>query len=208
MLERAIQFKLNNREGKVIVSYTANEDPKESGYDYLCELGLEKDFDYSQCLGFPTMRARVSYESSGYRSLLGWIQVVTTNSKIRQNKTELIHDKYPSFSDIDFPFGSYGYLPSFYDAPSTWNPDSRRDYEWRADTFLTTFPILSRESEAVNWICGIRWGYNFDKDPKRPTLAPFDVTGSEVWNEKLTFLRQSARSWRFEAARSNSSKIS
>jgi hypothetical protein len=193
-----IPFKLNNFEGQVTVSYGKNEDPKQSGYDYLVELSLEKEFDFNQCMGFPVMRANVSYASSGYRALFGWIQIVTTVANNWQDeKTELLHDKYPSFQDIDFPFCSFSFLPSIYDAPATWNPYKRRNYTWTADTFLTTFPILSRENEEIRWVCGFKWGYYFDNDLTLPKIATLTVTDADSWNRKLPFIREHAKTWRF-----------
>jgi hypothetical protein len=196
-----IPFRLNCLEGRVTVSYGKNEDPKQTGFDYLAEHGLEKEFDFSQCVGFPVMRAKVSYAAEGYRALFGWIQVVTAVYRA-QEKTmrEIIHDKYPSYQDIDFPFGSFGFLPSFYDAPATWNPQKRKNYTWQADTFLTTFPVLSRENEEIRWICGFKWGYYFDDDPTLPKIAPFTITKADSWNEILPFLRDRAKTWRFKEA--------
>jgi hypothetical protein len=193
----SIPFKLNGFEGQIMVSYGKNNDPKLSGYDYLVELGLEKEFDLSQCIGFPIMQAKLSYASGGYRALFGWIQVVTIVTNGQNQKTELIHDKYPSFQDIDFPFCSFGFLPSIYDAPATWNPNKRKNSTWTADTFLTTFPILSRENEKIQWICGFKWGYYFDNDPTLPKLIPLSVTDGDSWNKKLPFLKEQTKTWRF-----------
>ncbi|MCL4519335.1 MAG: hypothetical protein M1587_09075 [Thaumarchaeota archaeon] len=200
MEQKVIPFELNGYEGEVAVSYDTNEDPKQSGYDYLVQLGIEKEFDYSQCLGFPTMLATLNYSGPGYRSFLGWIQVVTTEILGRDHTTELIHDRYPAYADLDFPFCSFGSQPSFFDAPSTWNPDRRKNYNWTANTFLTTTPILSRESEEIRLVCSFRWGYHFDEDSTRPKIDELEVTGEDTWNSNLAYLRRQAQSWHFREA--------
>ncbi|HMK93794.1 MAG TPA: hypothetical protein VK536_00185 [Candidatus Limnocylindrales bacterium] len=196
----SIPFQLNGRKGKVSVVLNKNMDHRRSGYDRLVQLGLLNKEDLPQVTGFPTMLANVSYDASGYRSLFGWIQMATFEKHGTKPRVDVKLDRYPSFSGINFPFVSFGPKPSVFDSPATWNPKSRKNYKLTLDTFLTTFPILSRKEESVQWICGFKWGYHFDDDPGCPYIDGPEVTAAAVWNGYLPFLGTHAKSWRFSSA--------
>jgi len=48
-------------------------------------------------------------------------------------------------------------------------------------------------------LLGFRWGYvEYDTPEQRPvSLLPLEVTGAQVWNALLSFLRKEFPKWRF-----------
>jgi hypothetical protein len=195
----SIPFTHNGRRGSVAVTYGVTDDPRVAGFDILP--GMR--FDVAQCRGYPSMRGVIdSYEGEGYRTICGWIQIVTgvRTASGKPSDTLISVDTLPAMGDIPVPFASMGNLPQMFDAPCR-NLNDYDELHWTADTFLTTVPIRSRD-EDIHRLLGFRWGYTENADPARHPVAPLPliVTGAEAWNALLPNLRKDYPSWRFAPA--------
>jgi hypothetical protein len=197
-----VPFRLRGFSGSLAVYYAANNDPAQAGFDFLGGLGFNLDL----CRGYPVIHARVEeYAGSGYRTVCGWIQVVTRYDRLsndpaaaRETKS-LSCDIAPAFQDLNLPFACYGNLPQFFDAPCH-NLNGSAELRWVADTFLTTTPLRSR-AESIECLAGFRWGYIETAGPARPPrLLPLEITGAQAWNEHLAYLRQEFSAWTFQPA--------
>jgi hypothetical protein len=201
--KRRIPFSLNGRSGSVTVSYGRNDDPVAAGFDIIPNSAV----DINLCCGYPAVHAVIdTYNGTGYRTLCGWIQVVTEKYYNSYDggkapvKTFVLADKIPSMKDIEIPFISYGLLPQFFDAPCK-NLYGQAKLWWVADTFLTTVPMMSKDEE-ISRLLGFRWGYvEYDRPEQRP-VSPLSlkVTDGRAWNGHLPFLRKKFPKWRFTDA--------
>jgi hypothetical protein len=201
--QQQIPFTLNDRPGHVAVTYGPNRDPVQAGFDALPGIS----FDLALCLGYPVMHAQIeSYAGSGYRTLCGWIQIVTRECTARGDaeRANLLCsrsvDLIPAMVGSGVPWVVHGNLPSIYDAPCL-NLGDNAELTWIADTFLTTVPLRSREAE-IHWLLGFRWGYReYDPASGKPVeLLPLQVTDGQAWHHHLDFLRGEFGSWKFGQA--------
>lgn len=199
----SIPFTLHGRTGRIAVKYGVTEDPVAAGFDIVPDLG----FDTALCRGYPTIHAVIEqYRGSGYRTLCGWIQVVTgrryhtldDDAGPADLSTDV--DRLPAMADLDLPFAGFGILPELFDAPCR-NLGGHQRLHWTADSFLTTVPMRSR-SEEIRRLAGFRWGYTeYAPSARRPVSPlPLAVTGPDAWNDLLPFLRHACGRWRFAAA--------
>jgi len=196
-----IPFTLNDRRGRVAVSYGPGQDPVQAGFDALPGL----NFDPALCLGYPVMQAQIeSYAGSGYRTLCGWIQIITRECYAKGDAEQSnLHrsrsiDLIPAMHQAGIPWVVYGNLPAIFDAPCL-NLGGHAELTWIADTFMTTVPLRSRDEE-VHWLLGFRWGYReYDPAAGKPVeLLPLQVTDGTMWNHHLDFLRQEFGDWTFK----------
>lgn len=199
---KSIPFELHGHHGKAAVYYGINADPVKAGFDFMPGMNIDIDL----CRGYPIIQASIeNYAGSGYRMLCGWIQIITSvysDSHVEgeaQTKTYQSVDVAPSMGDVDLPFATFGILPQWFDAPCL-NLGESASLHWTADTFLTTFPIRSRNEE-ISWLLGFRWGYIENDIPEqKPVILPLEVTDGQVWNRFVPFLRQEYKNWRFRNA--------
>jgi hypothetical protein len=194
-----IPFTHFGQRGTVAVTYGATDDPRVSGFDIIP--GMR--FDVAQCRGYPTMGAVIErYEGEGYRTICGWIQIVTgvRTGGGKPSETSISVDTLPAMGEIPVPFASMGNLPQMFDAPCH-NLNGYDHLHWTADTFLATLPIRSR-AEDIHRLLGFRWGYTENADPAHHPVArlPFAVTGPDAWNTILPTLRKDYPTWRFAPA--------
>jgi hypothetical protein len=191
-----IPFEHNGRRGTVAVTYGVTDDPRASGFDILPGM----TFDVAQCRGYPTIHGVIdSFEGTGYRTLCGWIQVITgvRSAGGKPTETEISADTLPAMEGIPIPFASMGNLPQMFDAPCR-NLGGFDSLHWTADTFLTTVPIRSRD-ESIHRLLGFRWGYTENADTvHHPVMPlPLTVTTAQEWNALLPTLRKDYPSWHF-----------
>jgi hypothetical protein len=118
----ALPFVLRGASGRVHVELLRNTDPVRLGHA-LVAIG----FDEERFRGFPVVRASITYSGEGLRAAMGWIQVVRHIAADRLG--EVAVDRFP-LGPEDSPLYTYGYLPTFFDAPA--NPD-HPDGVWQAD---------------------------------------------------------------------------
>jgi hypothetical protein len=194
-----IPFVHHDRSGVVSVTCGPNDSVVGSGFDLLQGAG----FDVNMCLGYPTMRAWViSYEGSGYRTLMAWVQVIVSRRYARreddaplQEAAEL--DTSDEMREMGIPFFGWGYPAAIYDAPcNNLGDDARLD--WSAETFLVTFPSRLTNHK-VAWLAGFRWGYSEwdEAGVRRVSLAPTEELSRAAWEVHLPLLRETCPAWSF-----------
>jgi hypothetical protein len=197
-----IPFTLKDYPGRVTVHYGANTDPVKAGFDALDGLTL----GLAATLGYPCLHAIIEqYAGSGYRTVCGWIQIVTDDwyADLTEDADPVQHavsiDVAPALASLDLPYACMGNLPQFFDAPCQ-NISHYAKLVWVADTFLTTVPMRSRQ-EPVHCLLGFRWGYvEYAKHLNRPIeILPLQVSDGQPWTHHLPFLRQRFPGWRFHA---------
>jgi hypothetical protein len=197
-----IPFQLRGCDGRIAVYYGVNTDPVKAGFDFLAGL----NFDVDLCRGYPVVHARIEdYSGSGYRTICGWIQLVTrkdqdsTDPAQARTTTSVSIDVAPAFQELNLPFACFGNLPQFFDAPCLNLGDSAR-LVWTADAFLTTTPLRSPD-DPIECLAGFRWGYIETNVPDQaPVILPLEVIGADAWNEHLPFLKKEFPTWTFEPA--------
>jgi hypothetical protein len=201
--QELIPFTMAGCQGQVAVYYGPNRDVVKAGFDALPGI----PFSITLCEGYPAMQAQIeSYAGAGYRMICGWIQIVTREELASAGqdwanaRRSCSVDVAPAMSEIGLPFAVFGALPSFFDAPCR-NLGNSVALKWTADTFLTTTPFKSRDEE-ITRLLGFRWGYyEYAPDLEKPVaVLPLEVTGVEVWNGHLPFLRQEFAAWKFKEA--------
>lgn len=180
-----IPFHLRGYNGLVSVFYRENRDPHRAGFD---ALGLP--FDLALTEGYPTCLATVTYAGQGYRGYMGWIQIVT-NRDPATGEEHASNDVLPMHEDVDSPFATFGYVPSFFDAPA--NPDHETE-DWIADAFLVACPNVAR-ARRVAALLGFRWGYTLRA--KKAAPAPIEVVNAATWDGHLPLLRERYPTWEF-----------
>ncbi|QIN84763.1 hypothetical protein GBA63_20530 [Rubrobacter tropicus] len=182
MASIALPFALRGLDGLVTVERVVNDDPRRWGYDVLGR------FPADQAEGFPVVRASVGYPAEGYRSAMGWIQLVYHGED--PENPEVLVDLPPQHADAGTPYAFWGFCPSFFDAPST----RQADIHWVADAFLATSPdaLMTR---TVMPVCGFRWGYATTRKP--PVLSPLERVGAEAWDRARAALIERCPGWEF-----------
>ena len=186
-----LPFEHLGRQGVIEVRYGPNTSSVRSGFDALGSLG----FDPEMCLGYPTLRARVKrYGGSGYRTMLAWIQVITSSRYARlsdavpgQVTRDL--DASPLMLAQGVPFFAYGYPAELYDAPCN-NLGEASRLDWLAHTFLVTFPSRLN-GETIACLAAFSWGYSEwqENERRRVSLTPPEPQGANAWHTALPLLR-------------------
>lgn len=178
--ELSIPFETRGNRGLISVRIVPNDDPWASGHQLLVP-GLNAE----AFRGFPICTASLRYHGQAIAGIMGWIQVAT-----REFDGEMSVDRAPNLDQTD-PFYTYGYLPTFFDAPA--NPD-HPDGIWRADTFLVVVPDVNR-SRIVEPIAGFSWGYRLQSG--RPTLLDVTALSASGWAGHSAVLEKSHPAWTF-----------
>jgi hypothetical protein len=181
----AVPFRLRGLDGLVTVDRVANRDPRRWGYHLLGE------FPMGQPEGFPVVRALVSYPAEGYCSTMGWIQLVYYGEETEDR--EVVVDLTPQHEDANTPYAFWGFLPLFFDAPST----PQAGIRWVAEAFLATSPDALM-TKTVLPICGFRWGYTTTR--KTPELLALEPIGAEAWQSARAVLTERYPAWEFRDA--------
>ncbi|MFF0345967.1 hypothetical protein [Kribbella sp. NPDC004875] len=171
-----IPFTARGHHGVISVRVEPNTDPTASGHGLVVP---EVDGFH----GFPICTASLTFDGRGITAIFGWIQVVT-------NGPDVTVDLLPNLDRTD-PFYTYGYLPTFFDAPA--NPN-HPDGTWRADTFLVLVPDVIR-SHAIKPVAAFTWGYNLTSG--HPTLLPPHPLPPTNWSNHRPLLEQSHPTWTF-----------
>ncbi len=144
--------------------------------------------------GFPVCTATVDYPARGYRSMLGWVQVVrSTDNESGGVRFEL--DPFGLFGDAPSPYCWYGQRPTLFDAPSR---SVREPLEWIAHSFLAVTPldeVAERKARRVVPLVGFSWG--FTDTASSVTLINIEVLTDGEWAMHLDILRQGYPMWVF-----------
>jgi len=144
--------------------------------------------------GFPVCTATVDFPAGGYRSMLGWVQVVrSTDNESGGVGFEL--DPFGLFGDAPSPYCWYGQRPILFDAPSR---PVRQPLEWVAHSFLATTPldeVARLQARRVVPLVGFSWG--FRDTGSSVTLSDIEVLTDREWRLHLDLLRQGYPLWVF-----------
>jgi hypothetical protein len=187
-----LPFSHDGHQGRVEVFHSICRDAAAAGFDALPGFGAQPWVE-----GFPCLKAIVHQEGEGYQLETGWIQILHLTHKDGRADTDVVKvDKGPAFDHLPDPFGSRGYLPTFFDAPARGH---RTPLLELADTFLCTLPMMSRK-ESIRALAGVRWGYEIhEKDSPILPTSPMPLKPSD-WDSWLPMLRTSFSDWTFGSA--------
>ena len=127
----------------------------------------------------------------GYAAVMGWIQV-TAQRWPPIEREELLVDVAPQMqaAGARMPYFAFGVRPTFFDAPSTDDPD----YEFRAAAFLTASPDAVM-TPVVEPLCGFRWGYRIVDET--PNVDPLEPAGAAEWAWMRSTLERDYPGWTF-----------
>ena len=168
----------------MLVASSTNDDPVAIGHPLVAA-----PFDPEAFRGFPVVRASVEYEGAGLFAVMGWVQVIRHFDE-HGGEVDLAVDRFPLGAE-DSPLYTYGYLPTFFDAPA--NPDDP-DGVWRADTWLVVVPDIVR-TRRIAAVTGFGWGYRLRSG--RPELLPLTRLSRSEWLALLPRLRVEHPRWAF-----------
>jgi hypothetical protein len=175
-------FSWNGARGTIHVECLANTDPE--------FWGCWHDTAY----GFPVCTAKVDYPAHGYRSMLGWVQLVcSTDNESAGAAFEL--DPFSLFGDAPNPYCWYGQQPTLFDAPSR---PRRQPLDWTAHSFLAATPldeIARLQPRRVVPIVGFSWGFA----DTGSAVALHDVARlpEPAWDAHLDLLKRTYPLWLF-----------
>jgi hypothetical protein len=170
-----IRFDFGDEHGRVLVEVVPNADPVAVGKS-------ERE------LGMPVCTASVEFSARGYRSLLGWVQLVREPSTA--DRFEI--DPFDLFADSNAPFAWYGFRPVLFDAPSRWRTGA---VQWQAHSFLTIGP-WDVDRRLVVPLVGFAWGS--DQDPKdRLQLSQVRLLGPADWDSHRPYMAERYPTWKF-----------
>lgn len=139
---------------------------------------------------FPVCVATVSYAGQGYKSALGWVQLVRSSDNATEG-TEFEMDPFEPLGPSPHPFCFFGFAPRLFDAPAR---RSRPDMDWSAETFLCFVPRDAAERE-VRAILGFGWGFRLRKG--EISLTPPASLGPLEWDKHVPLLRREHPAWAF-----------
>lgn len=170
-----IRFDFGDEHGRVSVEVLPNTDPVAVGKS-------ERDLD------MPVCTACVEFGARGYRSLLGWVQLVREPGAT--DRFEI--DPFDLFADSTAPFAWYGFRPVLFDAPSRRRTGA---VEWQAHSFLTIGP-WDLDQRLVVPLVGFAWGYSQDQED-RLQLSPVRLLGPHDWDGHRPYLTERYPTWKF-----------
>ena len=167
--------------GRVAVTCEPNVDPDSVGK------GVE-------ALGFPMCTATIEFPGRGYRSMVGWIQLVRSTDNESSGAAFEI-DPARFFEDSPAPFCFYGFSPTLFDAPSR---DDRSELDWMAHAFLAYVPRDRGTTKAAIPLLGFSWGFRID-DRGTITLARPERLSPREWLGHVPYLERTYPAWEFPA---------
>ncbi len=176
-----LSFEWSDALGTVHVECPANDDPGRLG----CFPGAA---------GLPACTATVSFPHLGYRSMLGWVQLVRSTDNASHGE-HFETDPFALFGDAPSPYCWYGLNPTLFDGPSR---SVRDDMAWEAHSFLAATPldeVMALQPRRVLPLVGFTWG--FDISNGRPVVRPARELPLSSWNLHAQLLRGTYRLWAF-----------
>jgi hypothetical protein len=179
-----LDFEWREVRGTVQIDCRANDAPDELG----CDPGAA---------GLPACNATVSFPHFGYRSMLGWVQLVCSSDNATNGAVFEI-DPFVLFGDAPSPYCWYGLNPTLFDGPSR---SSRDDLAWEAHSFLATTPleeVMALQPRRVVPLVGFSWG--FDISNGQTEIRPVRQLSLEQWNAHTNVLRANYQLWNFADA--------
>jgi hypothetical protein len=176
-----IPFKHLGYQGHVSVFTAATQDPTAVG-------AWEGARGLAQCT------AVIQFGGQGYRSLMGWIQLVrSTDNRSQGRQFEMDpFDPFDLYTQAPSPYAWYGITPTLFDAPSR---DERVYLDWVAHSFLAVSPQrVNRRS--VTPLLGFSWGFHVTASGDI-SLDPLAVLTPADWSSHLPTLRETYPGWQF-----------
>jgi hypothetical protein len=167
-----IPFAFGGDRGAIRAEVVPNDDPVAVGKS-------ERD------RGMPMCTATVEFAARGYRSLLGWVQLV-------RDTGQFTVDPFDLFEDSTAPFCWYGFRPTLFDAPSRRHTGA---VHWTAHSFLTIGP-WDTDRRSVVPLAAFSWGYRQHADG-RLDLSPVRELELSVWETHRPYLAGRYPAWRF-----------
>jgi hypothetical protein len=185
---RVVRLDRAGRSGDVRVYYGVTRHPSEAGFPALPGWAKARRAG----VGFPMVKCEVESSKPGYWSNLGWIQWVTQDFPDGRAGPRLV-DRLPAFLELDTPFTTMGYSPSFFDAPAQ---NSLPRIDFRATLFLCTLPMLHR-TEPIVPLAGFVWGHHIDADGGTPTPYSLESARGPDWTRVRAAVASRHRTWNF-----------
>lgn len=174
------EFFWNGERGSIHVDCLSNADPEFWG----CW--------HSAAEGFPVCTCTVDYPAHGYRSMLGWVQLVCSTDN-ESAGTEFEIDPFGLFGDAPIPYCWYGQRPTLFDAPSR---PVRQPLEWTAHSFLAATPlneVADLKPRRVVPIIGFSWG--FTDSGTEIVLDDVELLSDGAWDSHLSVLSETYPFW-------------
>jgi hypothetical protein len=173
-------FLWNGEHGSIHVDCVPNADP-----------------DYWGCWdsaagGFPVCTCTVDYPAHGYRSMVGWVQLVRSTDNDSAG-TDFEVDPFSLFGDAPSPYCWYGQRPTLFDAPSR---PVRQPLEWTAHSFLAATPlneVAELKPRRVVPIIGFAWG--FTDSGSEIVLHDVALISEGAWDSHVNVLSQTYPFW-------------
>lgn len=150
-----LPFHARGRDGRLLITMRANDDPYATGHDRVA-----KNFDAEAFKGFPVLTAEINFPGEGPAGWFGWVQLIRHLRDDRVIDEEI--DRNPLLAGT--PLYVEGYRPTFADAPA--NPD-HVDLDWVADAFLVDIG-----PHRLTPITGFTWGYRRFTDDRTELIDP------------------------------------
>jgi hypothetical protein len=176
-----LDFRWLGTQGTVDAECQINSDP--------AGLGCPPD-----AAGLPACAATVRFPHLGYRSMMGWVQLVRSTDNA-SGGAEFEPDPFALFGDAPSPYCWYGVNPSLFDGPSR---PTRDDMEWVAHSFLAATPL----DEVVAWkprrlvpLAAFSWGFTISNT--RVSVIPVAPLVVDAWNIHTSILRAHYPLWVF-----------
>lgn len=139
---------------------------------------------------FPVCTGTVTYPERGYKTALGWVQLVCSTDNASEG-AEFEMDPFEPLGPTPHPFCFFGLSPVLFDAPARRSLD---DLDWRAETFLCFVPMQA-EGRETRAILGFSWGFTIRE--KTISLTSPSRLGPEDWNKHRAFLERKHPGWAF-----------
>jgi hypothetical protein len=134
----------------------------------------------------------VEFDPGGYRSLVGWVQVVGLGAGEGGGERRFEVDPLQMFAGIGTPFAFFGINPQLFDAPSRKDRDVSLD--WLAHSFLCVAPSNPMATE-VEAVAGFSWGFRL-VDAEVVPVPPEGLHRSD-WAGHVRLLSETYPRWSF-----------
>jgi hypothetical protein len=174
-----LPYRWNDADGLVRVEMGVNDDPGRFGGEEFAR-------------GFPYCRATIEPPASGYREMIGWVQMVDMDDRVEGFHVDL----FEPLGKIPHPFAFFGFSPTLFDSPHS----TIRNWDFVAHTFLCglggrLFEQTAAERREVRAVLGFRWGF-VKRGGEIDSFGPEQLS-AEDWNGHLPYLRGEFPVWNF-----------
>ena len=176
-----LPYRWDDADGLVRVEMGVNDDPVAFGVE-----------DWAR--GFPFLRATIESTATGYREMIGWVQVVDRSDQPDGFNIDL----FEPLGEVPHPFCQFGYSPVMFDSPHA----TYTDWDFTSHTFLCGRggKLLEQTEDGrreVRAVLGFEWGF-VKRDDRIDLFGPKQLS-AEDWNHHLPYLQErfSEPQWTF-----------